>query len=30
MSNGAISQLLAIGSQDENFLSKEPKDSIFK
>ena len=30
MSNAAITQLLAIGSQDENFLSKEPKDSIFQ
>ena len=29
MSNGALTQLVAVGAQEENFLSEEPKDSIF-
>lgn len=30
MSNGALTQLAAIGAQDTNFLSNDCKDSIFK
>ena len=29
MSNGALTQLVAIGSQESNFLSTESKDSVF-
>lgn len=30
MSNGALTQLIAIGAQDNNFLSKDIKDSVFQ
>ena len=29
MASGALTQLVAIGAQDENFLSKEDSDSAF-
>ena len=28
--NGALTQLVAIGAQDSNYLSNDAKDSIFK
>jgi hypothetical protein len=28
--NGALTQLVAVGAQENNFLSKDPKDSLFK
>ena len=28
--NGALTQLVAVGAQEKNFISNEEKDSMFK